>query len=134
MSTRVAVAAFTLLLICSSAGAFHRQTPAVVALNDSGDVTLPRLAAGGRRLAIALDVDGRQIFRQARRPIDLQQITSAGDNRNPAISDSGAVVAWDSDCGLLGCTEPGRQIFLWSRGDTLQVTTDPTGTSVNPAL
>ncbi len=100
----------------------------------SGDSTLPRLASVGRRLAVALDTNGRQIYLQDRYDNTLRPITSQGNNDNPTASASGHILAWDSDCTLLGCPEPGRQIFMSAGGSAFQVTHDPTGTSVNPAL
>jgi Tol biopolymer transport system component len=113
---------------------YHRQTPPIVPLTLSGDSTLPRLSSVGRKLVVALDTNGRQIFLQDRRDNTLHPITSQGHNDNPTSNQSGHVLAWDSDCSLLGCPEPGRQIFMSNSGVVTQVTHDPTGTSVNPAL
>jgi Tol biopolymer transport system component len=129
----------TAVLLVLSLGAvpalgYHLQTPPIVALTQSGDSTLPRLATSGRRLVVALDTNGRQIFLQDRRDNNtLNPITTQGDNDNPTVNQNGHIVAWDSDCSLLGCADPGRQIFLLDKTVT-QVTHDPTGTSVNPAL
>ena len=132
---RLFVLSLAATLVATAALAHHRQTPPIVALTTSGDTSLPRSPAG-RRLVIALGVSGRQIFVQHRKggQNTLEQVTTRGDNANPTISQSGNVIAWDSDCALLGCPEPGRQIFMWAHGVTSQVTHDPTGSSVNPAF
>ncbi len=121
-------------LLALPALAYHRQTPPIVGLTFSGDTPLPRVPAGGRRLAIAISSSGRQIFRQDRGHNLLEQITTRGDNANATISSSANVIAWDSDCGQITCSEPGRQIFMWLSGTSFQASHDPTGTSVNPAL
>jgi len=132
--TKTAFALLALGLLTRPALAFHRTTPPVIAVTSSGDTLLPRVSTEGRQLVVALDVSGKQIFRQHRKHDFLEQITTSGDNDNPTISRSSRVIAWDSDCSQLGCPEPGRQIFMWTAGTTFQVTHDPTGSSVNPAL
>jgi len=132
------LALIALLVVATSAAAYHRQTPPIVPITDSGDTLLPRLPSPGRRLTVALPVNGQsglQIFRQNRADNFLEQLSTEGDNRNPTISGSGTVVAWDSDCGaLVDCTDPGRQIFMWELGNIVQVTHDSTGTSINPEM
>jgi Tol biopolymer transport system component len=128
------LASLALILLAVPAGAYHRQTPPIVALTTSGDTPLPRVPVGGRRLAIAIDASGRQIFRQDWKHNVLEQITTSGDNQNPTISARANTIAWDADCALAGCDDPGRQVFLWTNGSAVEVTHDPTGTSVNPAL
>jgi len=132
--TKTAFALLALGLLARPALAFHRTTPPVIAVTSSGDTPLPRVSTEGRQLVVALDVSGKQIFRQHRKHDFLEQITTSGDNDNPTISRSSRLIAWDSDCSQLGCPEPGRQIFMWTAGTTFQVTHDPTGSSVNPAL
>jgi len=132
--TKTAFALLALGLLARPALAFHRTTPPVVAVTSSGDTLLPRVSTEGRQLVVALDVSGKQIFRQHRKHDFLEQITTSGDNDNPTISRNSRVIAWDSDCSQLGCPEPGRQIFMWTAGTAVQVTHDPTGSSVNPAL
>jgi len=132
--TKTGLALVALGLLAVPALAYHRQTPPIVAITNAGDTPLPRVAAGGRRLVIAMNVSGNQIFRQDRKHNLMEEITTVGDNANPTVSASANTIAWDSDCSQLGCPEPGRQIFLWSKGTSVQVTHDPTGTSVNPAL
>jgi len=127
-------AALIVLALSVPAAAYHRQTPPVVPITLSGDSTLPRVASAGRRLVVALDTGGRQIYLQDRRDNTLEQITDQGDNDNPTANTSGHILAWDSDCTLLGCPPGGRQIFLLTGGSVVQATNDPTGTSVNPAL
>jgi hypothetical protein len=129
--TKNAIALLVLAVLAVPAAAYHHQTPPVVAYTLSGDTPLPRLAADGRRFAIAI---GQQIFRLDRSRNLLEQLTTVGDNENPTISNTASVIAWDTDCSALGCPEPGRQIFMWSRGGAFQVTHDPTGTSRNAAL
>jgi WD40-like Beta Propeller Repeat len=130
--TTAALLVFSLSVV--PALAYHRRTPPIVAITLSGDSTLPRLASAGRRLVIALDTTGRQIYLQDRRDNTLVPITTQGDNDNPTSNASAHILAWDSDCTLLGCPQPGRQIFMMAGGSVFQVTHDPTGTSVNPAL
>jgi hypothetical protein len=132
--TKTTAALIVLSLSAVPALGFHHQTPAIVALTQSGDSTLPRLRSPGRRLVVALDVNGRQIFQTERRDNTLRPVTSLGHNDNPTSNHNGHTLAWDSDCSLLGCAEPGRQIFLLDHNVVTQVTHDPTGTSVNPAL
>jgi len=132
--TKTGFALLALGLLAPPALAFHRTTPPIVAVTSSGDTLLPRVPTEGRQVVVALDVSGRQIFRQHRKHDFLEQITTSGDNANPTISRSSRVIAWDSDCSQLGCPEPGRQIFIWTAGTAFQATHDPTGSSVNPAL
>jgi Tol biopolymer transport system component len=132
--TKTTAALIVLLLSGVPALGYHRQTPPVVALTLSGDSTLPRLRSAGRKLVIALDTNGRQIFLLDRRDNTLHPVTTQGHNDNPTANQSGHILAWDSDCSLLDCPEPGRQIFLLTPDGVTQVTHDPTGTSVNPAL
>jgi Tol biopolymer transport system component len=122
------------LLAAAPAAAFHRQTEPIVQLTFSGDTSLPRLRAGGNRLAVAVDLNGSQIFRLTTDRKALSPLTTQGDNRNPSISSGGFIVAWDADCASVGCADPGRQIFMQVGNRVNQVTHDPTGTSVNPAL
>ena len=133
--TKTTAALIALSLSAAPVLGFHRETPPIVALTLSGDSTLPRLPSGGRRLVVALDTnDGRQIYLQERLDNTLRPITTEGHNDNPTSNQSAHIIAWDSDCSLLGCVEPGRQIFMMNSGVVTQVTHDPTGTSVNPAL
>lgn len=132
--TKTSLALLVLAAIAGPAGAYHRQTPPIVAITTSGDNPLPRVPAGGLRLVVALEGSGRQIYRQHRRQNFMEQITTAGDNQNPTTSKNASVIAWDSDCTALGCPEPGRQIFMWTQDTPFQVSHDPTGTSVNAAL
>jgi Tol biopolymer transport system component len=132
--TKTKTVLIAIVALAAPVAAYHRQTPPIVPLTSSGDSALPRVPAGGRRLVLVLDAGGHQIFRHDRAHNLFEQLTSAGDNTDPTISASGSVIAWDSDCSLLGCAEPGRQIFLWANGRTTQVTHDPTGTSAEPSL
>jgi Tol biopolymer transport system component len=132
--TKTTVALLVLGTLVTPASAFHRQTPPIVPLTFSGDTPLPRIPAGGRRIVLAIQSGGWQVFRQDRTHNLLEQITTVGDNENPTISSSGSVMAWDSDCTLIGCPDPGRQVFVWVKGATFQVTHDMSGTSSNPAL
>jgi Tol biopolymer transport system component len=122
------------VLAVPAAWAFHRQSPPVAAVTASGDTDIPRVRSLGNRIALVLDNAGRQIYRHTRDRIALEAVTTQGDNENPAISVSGSVVAWDSDCTVIGCADPGRQIFLLVGTTLSQVTHDPTGTSRNPAV
>jgi Tol biopolymer transport system component len=132
--TKIIAALIVLAFSVVPAPAYHRQTPPIVRLTTSGDSTLPRLASGARRLVVGLDTTGRQIFLQDRGDNTLDPITNTGENDNPTASPNSHIIAWDSDCDVLGCAEPGRQIFMLLRGSVFQVTHDPTGTSINPAL
>jgi Tol biopolymer transport system component len=123
-----------LLSLAAPAAAYHRQTPPIVQLTFSGDTELPRVRAAGTRLAVAMDTNGSQVFRLTKDRKALSPITTQGDNRNPTVSSGGFVVAWDADCASAGCPEPGRQIFLLKGSRVIQVTHDPTGTSIDPAL
>jgi Tol biopolymer transport system component len=123
-----------LVVLATPAWGFHRQSPPVAAITASGDTGLPRVRALGNRVALVLDNAGHQIYRHTRDRIALEAITTQGDNQNPAISVSGTVVAWDADCDVAGCADPGRQIFLLVGSNLFQVTHDPTGTSRNPAI
>jgi hypothetical protein len=123
-----------LLLLAAPAAAFHRQTDPIVQLTFAGDTFLPRVRAAGNRLAVAIDTNGSQIFRMTRDRRALSPLTLQGDNRNPTISSGAFIVAWDADCSLVGCPDPGRQIFLQLGNRVSQVTHDPTGTATNPAL
>jgi len=120
-------------LLARPAGAFHRQTPPVVALTTSGDNFLPRLPAQGSRIVAAIAGNGRQIFRFEREHDALVPLTSQGENDDPTVSLGGNTVAWDAQCNV-GCGDGGRQIFLRIGTVTIQATTDSTGTSVNPTL
>jgi Tol biopolymer transport system component len=123
-----------LLILVAPAAAYHRQTAPIVQLTYSGDTALPRVRAAGARLAVVMDTNGSQVFRSTKDRKALSPVTTQGDNQNPTISAGGIVVAWDADCASAGCPEPGRQIFLLKGTRVTQVTHDPTGTSVNPAL
>ena len=126
--------AVALCLLAAPAAAFHKQTPPIVGITGAGDNGVPRLSSTGRRFVLALDVGGNQIFRRNWKENTLDQITAAGDNANPTVSRNGYTIAWDADCTLLGCPEPGRQIFMSIKEQIFQATHDPTGTSVNPSL
>jgi hypothetical protein len=129
------LAPIALLLLAAPAFGYHRQTPPIVRITETaGDAMLPRVPAAGHRLALALESNGRQIFRQDRRHNILEAITLSGENDNPTISSNGGVIAWEADCDAIGCADPGQQIFSWSGGTIVQITHDPTGTSSNPAL
>jgi hypothetical protein len=132
----VPVAFLGLVLLALGAGpsrAFHLETPPITPLSTSGDNMLPRLPAQGTRLVMALAGSGRQIYRFERRE-GVTAVTEVGQNDHPTVSRGGTVVAWDSDCNVLGCTDPGEQIFLRVGTSVTQITHDPTGTSVNPSL
>jgi hypothetical protein len=133
--TKTGIALLALALLVQPALAYHRQTPPIVAVTTTGDTPVPRVPAGGRRLALAFNSSGRQIFRQDRGHNLLEQITTSGDSTNPTISAGADTIAWDSDCTQFpGCQGTGRQIFMWVRGTPFQVSQDPTGTSSNAAL
>ena len=135
MLTRTRTVLVALAMLAAPVAAYHRTTPPIVQLTTSGEHSLPRVQAGGRRLVLALEVGGHQIFRQDRVHNTFEQITTSGDNMNPTVSANGDVLAWDVDCdGVIGCADSGEQVFRWARGTVQQITHDPTGTSSNPAL
>lgn len=132
---RLHFALIALVAWAAPALAHHRQTPPVVQLTTSGDTALPRVPAPGGRLTIVLpDEQGHaEIFRKDWNS-PFERLTDQGDNANPTISSNGNTIAWDGDCSVIGCSDPGRQVFMWVNGLTTEVSHDPTGTSVNPAL
>jgi Tol biopolymer transport system component len=135
MLTRTRTVLIALAMLAVPVAAYHRTTPPIVQLTTSGENSLPRVQAGGRRLVLAIEAGGHQIFRQDRVHNVFEQITTSGDNMNPTVSANGDVIAWDVDCdGVIGCADSGEQIFRWRRGTVQQITHDPTGTSSNPAL
>ena len=128
---RLALVAAVLTIAAPQARAFHRTTPPVVPITTSGDDPLPRLPSLGDRLSISL---GSQIFRFDRHLNVLDPVTTTGDNANPTISSGGSIIAWDTDCDLISCQSPGRQIFMRAGPISFQATFDETGTSANPSL
>jgi Tol biopolymer transport system component len=132
---KIRIALIALAAAAAPAAAHHRQTPPIVQITTTGDSALPRVPAPGGRLAMVLpDAEGHPMIFRKDWNRGFEQLTGQGVNANPTISSNGNTVAWDSDCSLIGCADPGRQIFLWLNGIVSQVTHDPTGTSVNPAL
>ena len=135
---KTTIALLALTAIAAPAAAFHRQTPPIVPITVGGETPLPRLGAGFERFVAAIDSSGRQIFlyrHQRFGGLSVDQITTEGNNDNPTLAPRrGSVIAWDSDCDLLGCADPGRQIFEWANRNIIQVTHDPSGTSTNPTL
>jgi hypothetical protein len=118
--------------------AHHRQMPEILRYTSSGDTDLPRLPALGRTtivLSIASGT-GTQIVtvQPYKDPSLLKPIGPVGDNKNPSISFSGGVVAWDTDADPLSTGLPGRQIALAKRGTLIAGPADPSGTSENPSL
>jgi Tol biopolymer transport system component len=135
MLTRTRTVLVALAMLAAPVAAYHRTTPPIVQLTTSGEHSLPRVQAGGRRLVLALEAGGHQIFRQDRVHNVFEQITTSGDNMNPTVSANGDILAWDVDCdGVIGCADSGQQVFRWASGTVQQITHDPTGTSSNPAL
>lgn len=128
----LAVTGFTAL----PAAAHHRQTPPIVQFTFSGDNTLPRLATVSERLVVALETGaGRQIFQRQSDRRSFKQLTNQGDNANPSESLNGRVVAWDSNANLTGAPAfVPRQVFVLNNGVLVQITDDPTGTSMNPSV
>jgi len=135
MLTRTRIVLVAVAMLAAPVAAYHRTTPPIVQLTTSGENSLPRVQAGGRRLVLSLEAGGHQIFRQDRVHNTFEQITTSGDNMNPTVSSNGETLAWDVDCGgVIGCADSGQQIFRWARGTVQQMTHDLTGTSSNPAL
>jgi Tol biopolymer transport system component len=132
---KIRIALIALAAVAAPAGAHHRQTPPIVQITTTGDSVLPRVPAPGGRLTMVLpDAEGHPMIFRKDWNRGFEQLTGQGENANPTISSNGNTIAWDSDCSLIGCSDPGRQIFQWFNGIVAQVTHDPTGTSVNPAL
>ena len=132
---RIGIAFVALAIAAAPVHAHHRQSPPIGAITTSGDTAIPRVPAPGARIAVVMpDVDGHPMVFRKDWNTSFERLTTQGDNANPTIATNGTIVAWDSDCSLIGCVDPGRQIFLWVNGILTQVTHDPTGTSVNPAL
>jgi len=127
-------------MISGGAEAFHRQTPPVVPLTDSGDTPLPRVSLSLKTVALAVPAgSGRKIvaispWANQRQPAAQTLIASSGDHRNPVASFSGRVVAFDTTTDFSGAGLPGRQIVARTRRAVLTLSNDPTGTSSNPAL
>src|SRR5262249_4330996 len=127
-------------LVASAAPAFahHRQSPLIIPLTTSGDVSLPRVPASGKKMIVVArpKVGGGHaiVGYTPIRPSDIEHVLfSTGDNGGPSVSSRGLTVAWDSDADPLGNGAPGRQILINTKGSLAQVAIDPTGTSVNPA-
>ena len=64
----------------------------------------------------------------------MTPLITVGDNRNPAVSYTGRVVAWDTDADPLDTGMPGRQIVVSKSGAMIAGANDPTGTSTNPTV
>jgi len=135
-SRRLSVLA--LLASTTLALAHHRQTPPVLPLTSGGDTALPRMPAAGRTtlaLAIANGADTAiQTLKPYKTPTLVTPITASGDNRNPAVSSTGRVVAYDTDADPLGLGLPGRQIVVAKNGLLVAGPNDATGTSENPTV
>lgn len=124
------------LVAVSPALAHHRQTPPIVAITQSGDAQLPRLAPASRKAA-AVVVDATiAVVSPFRTPTVPAFTFSAGTNANPTITSNGRTVAWDSNADPLGlgAAAPGRQIVVKSPFGLDEPVHDPSGTSENPAL
>jgi hypothetical protein len=118
--------------------AHHRQTPEILRYTSSGDTELPRLPSLGRT-TIVFPIEsgtGTQIVtvQPYKDPSLLKPIGPVGDNKNPSISFSGGVVAWDTTADPMNTGLPGRQIALAKRGTLIAGPADPSGTSENPSL
>ena len=122
----------------SPALAHHRQMPEILRYTSSGDTDLPRLPALGRTtivLAIQSGTGSQIVTVQPYKdPSLLKPIGPVADNKNPSISFSGGVVAWDTDADPMNSGLPGRQIALAKRGTLIAGPVDPSGTSENPSL
>lgn len=123
-----------------SAEAVHRQTPPVVALTTAGDVALPRVPAGLKTVALAVPAGGEHKivtvspWANPREPALQTLIAGNGDHRNPVVSYSGRVVAFDTTSDLKTVGLPGRQIVARTRNGVVTLSNDPSGTSANPAM
>jgi Tol biopolymer transport system component len=135
MSPRLAAAALALFTLTAPAHAHHRQTPPVVRLSQTGDNHLPRLAALSGTLALAsVQAGGHEIIRFYVGKLLTTRVSAAGDCQHPTVSGNGRSIAWDTNGDPLHSGDPGRQVYVESRGVIFQAAHDPTGTSANPAL
>ncbi len=124
------------LLGTGPAFAHHTATPPIVRLTSSGDVALPRVPPFGGMMALVLDGGASHPLVSLKlfdHPDVHTTLSSNGTNSNPSVATS-RVVAWDSDADPFASGDPGRQIYLATSGLVIQVTHDPSGTSVNPAV
>lgn len=125
-------AAIVTFALVGPAAAHHRQTPPVTALTASGDNVLPRQPAFGINLALALPAaTGSELLRLSILQLIRHQpgttiIQQFGTSADPAIDNSGHLVAWDFTNDL------GRQVYTAVGTVRLLPVHDPTGTSANP--
>jgi hypothetical protein len=92
-----------------------------------GRTTLALAIANGADTAI-------QTMKPYKSPAFVTPITVTGDNRNPAVSFTGRVVAYDTTADPLGLGLPGRQIVVAKNGLLVAGPNDQTGTSENPTV
>jgi Tol biopolymer transport system component len=125
-------------LVATTTFAHHRQTPPVVALTTEGDTDLPRLPAAGRTTLTLAAPQGADVsilaIKPYKNPLLKTPLATTGDNRNPAVSFTGTVVAYDTTADPAGTGLPGRQIVVTKAGGIIAGPADPTGTSVNPSV
>ena len=107
-------------LLARPALAFHRTTPPVIAVTSSGDTLLPRVSTEGRQLVVALDVSGKQIYRQHRKHDFLER--------------TGVGVVFDSTSDLSGRDTGISQIWFLSAIGFPQILTYGQGPSRRPAI
>lgn len=118
------------------AAAHHRQTPPVLAVTTTASENLlPRLPSFGNAVLLTLPqgadvaVVRLSLLPFVRKQSAFRTLVPSGSNANPAVSASGATLAWDAGA-------PGsRLVYVGSLGArTILPIPDPTGTSANPAL
>ena len=120
-----------LALSSTIAAAHHRQTPPIARFTTAGENDLPRLPSYNG--VFALSVDGQAERRVVRftfpYPTTTSLVATQGQAGNPVVSLDGGVIAWDANA-----FPGGRQIIVKRGENSDQITTDPSGTSVNPAV
>jgi hypothetical protein len=114
------------------AHAFHRETPAAVALTTDGDTDLPRVPSQGRR-SLALSTPGGVVsLLPFKAGPTATPVAAAG--LEPAVAYNGRSMAWQEDGDPLGRGLFGWQIVVKKDKSTDIPLADPSGTSRNPSL
>jgi hypothetical protein len=130
------------LALAAPSGASHRQTAPVVTLTSSGDTPLSRQAVIGRgTMVLAIESGGtdKQIvtlspFRPHLPPTLQTVIAGAGAHSNPAVSQSGRKIVFESSDDPVGLGLPGDQIVGADKAELFGASSDASGTSQNPSV
>jgi WD40 repeat protein len=127
--------------LAATADAHHRQTPPVVQFTSTGDTPLPRVPAPGTKtMALAISAGPmRKIvsvspWKNKKDPNVQTVIAPLGQHDDPAISLTGRSIAFDTASDPLALGLPGRQVVGAFVTDLFPVSSDPSGTSVNPSI